>query len=282
MSFAEDLTPHHPDHLDPHLEGGESEVSVEELKRLLADHLRSADRLKKPEGIPTGFSSLDSFLCWGGLPKGALTLVSGALGTGGTSLWIEAAAYAVHQKKWVAWVSCDVPLMPLSLQQKGMNLGQFVAIEAPEKDEKLLWLLQELMSSQLFDLIGCDLGERQLREHQLRKLQAQARESHVALTFLTRKPSPKGAAASLYSLILRFEKRRILIERALHRPTPHSFHRSVSYARFTVHTEDRIGSRASHTSDHSGSQPDSLPASARSTAYGRSSTGQEAPDEGGR
>lgn len=248
------------------------EMSVQELKKMFSAHLRSEDRLKKPEGIPTGFPSLDSFLCWGGLPKDGLSLISGALGTGGTSLWIEAAAHAVHRKKWVAWVSCDVPLMPLSLQQKGMNLGQFVAIEAPANEEKLLWLLQELMSSQLFDLIGCDLGERHLREHQLRKLQAQARDSQLALAFLTRKAPPKGAAASVFSLILRFEKRRILIERALHRPTPHSFPRSVSYARFTVHTTDRIGTGSPHASDHPDSQPDSLSETVRSSLTGRSPT----------
>jgi hypothetical protein len=100
-------------------------------------------------------------------------------------------------------------------------------------------------------LIGCDLGERTLKEHQLRKLQAQARTSNVALVFLTqtrghlgsrkllgtrrRLRTPRGSIASIYSLVLNFEKKQLVVERAQHRPTPHILARSVSYARFTHH-----------------------------------------------
>ena len=282
------------------------DLKIQRLKEELALQMPgafcSAEKLKKPQGFPTGFLPLDRFLEGGGLPQGSLSLLSGALGMGATSLWIESAAHALSAKKWVAWVSRDVPLMPISLQQKGMNLGHFVAVESPLKKrdldlgatsalnlgiapalgatepsveisrptklessdshgptkrgsadpsektrskEKLAWLLQELMSSGLFDLIGCDLGEEQLRVQDLRKLQAQARETNIALVFLTRHMPPKGASAALFALILKFERRRILIERALHRPTPQSFPRSVSYDRFTLHTADRIGARSS-------------------------------------
>ncbi|GEM_PF-836365 len=286
------------------------DLKIQRLKEELALQMPgafcNAEKLKKPQGFPTGSLPLDRFLEGGGLPKGSLSLLSGALGMGATSLWIESAAHALSAKKWVAWVSRDVPLMPISLQQKGMNLGHFVAVESPLKkreldlsatlavssavnsarapalgatepsieisrptkrgssdtqdptkrgsseptekprsQEKLAWLLQELMSSGLFDLIGCDLGEEQLRVQDLRKLQAQARETNIALVFLTRHTPPKGASAALFALILKFERRRILIERALHRPTPQSFPRSVSYDRFTLHTADRIGARQS-------------------------------------
>ena len=214
--------------------------SVNELRELFSAHLRDADRLKKPEGIATGLGPLDRFLFWRGLPKGGLSLLNGALGSGATSLWLEAANVALREGRWVAWVNGEVPLSPLSLYHKGAALERFVSIEKPET-KKLFWLLQELMASSLFDLIGCDLDRFSLREHQARKLQAQAREAKLALVFLSRLESPRGSLASVFSLIVGFEKRRIRVERALHRPTPHSFPRSVHYARFTLHTGDRIG-----------------------------------------
>lgn len=263
------------------------------LKEQFASFLEDPEKLKRPEGITTGMEALDRFLFWNGIPKGALTLLTGSLGTGATSLWLDAAARTVAAGKWVAWVNRDVPLSPLPLEQRGVNLGHFVTVESPlEADaadskrgnEKLFWLLQELMASGLFDLIGCDLGDGQLKEHQLRKLQTQARDTHVALVFLsqnggaldlvdtpefesTEKPlahrrrirRPRGSLASVYSLILNFETKRIVAERALHRPTPHAFPRSVTYARFTYHLpETSNASDATDTSKHEKFQPHSL------------------------
>jgi len=216
-------------------------MNVKELKDFFASHLREAHQLKTPEGLATGLSALDRFLFWGGLPKGALSLFCGDLGSGRTSLWLETAARVIAGGRWVAWVNGEVPLSPLSLYHKGVPLDRFIAIEKPENPKQLFWLLQELMASSLFELIGCELDERYLREHQARKLQAQARAAHVALVLLSRLPVPRGSLASVYSLILSFENKRLVVERALHRPTPRGFPRSVHYARFTLHTGDRIG-----------------------------------------
>jgi len=228
-------------HLSEATINGTKQVSVAELKELFATHLCASDRLRRHEGLATGIEPFDRFLIWQGLPKGALSLLVGSLGSGATSLWIEAAARVVSAGRWVAWINGRVPLSPLSLHHKGMNLSRFVSVMAPTDEKKLLWLLQELMSSSLFELIGCDLGLSRLREHQLRKLQRHARQTHTALVFHSTAQIYKGSSASVFSLIVAFEKRRLLIERALHRPTPHVFPRSVNYARFTFHTGDRIG-----------------------------------------
>jgi recombination protein RecA len=234
-------------------------MDIHELKKMFASHLCEVDRLKTPEGLATGLTELDIFLLGGGIPKGALSLFNGALGTGGTSLWIGSASQVLTAGRWVAWVNYDgllsAPLSPLPLEQHGLSLERFVTCEVSsfsphhtasptnrgEQEKRIVWLLQELMASSLFDLIGCDLGELYLKDHLLRKLQAQARDAHVALVFLSqRKTAMRGTSAALFSLILKFEKKQILIERALHRPTPHRLARSVSYDRFTLHTSDRI------------------------------------------
>jgi recombination protein RecA len=240
-------------------------TAVEQLKDLLGDKLRSPEQVKAPEGVATGFGELDRFLLWHGLPKGALSLFSGAIGTGATSLFVEAAARTTDAGKWVAWINNDIPLSPLPLSQKGVNLARFVSIQpdagvdgsvgsAPAdarslekaRSAHLFFILQELMSSALFELVGCDLGNLQLKEHQLRKLQAQARDANVALVFISQNANVarlgqarrralfyRGSAATAFSLILQFEKRHLTIERALHRQTPHRVARSLSYARFT-------------------------------------------------
>jgi hypothetical protein len=246
-----------------------TDISISELKELFASHLRATDQLKKPEGLPTGLGALDRFLFWGGIPKSALSLFRGRLGTGATSLWMETAARVIEQNRWVAWVNNDAPLSPLSLHHKKVDLSRLITIEEPANEKKLLWLLQELMASSLFELIGCDLGKFKLREHQLRKLQNLARQSHVALVFLNREKTFTGAAASVFSLIVSCEQKRLLIERALYRPTPHSFARSLNYARFTIHTGDCIGlgegsiPRAQITNGSALAEPDSLPAAPR-------------------
>ena len=141
---------------------------------------------------------------------------------------------------------------------------------ATSNEKKLLWLLQELFSSTLFDLIACDLGSFRLKEHQIRKLQTRARQAHTSLTFLTEKKPFRGSMAAIFSLIVSFESRRLLIERALHRPTPHAFPRSVTYARFTLHTEDRLGfgPHLAAVPERSHLQPRSVPETARSAVGG--------------
>lgn len=239
-----------------------SELSLDQVKDLLANQLCDPERLKRPEGLATSFAPLDQYLLWSGLPKGGLTLLCGSLGTGATSLWIETAAGIVgaaeesdkgfgkefsgkekdtsQANRWVAWINGEIQLAPQSLYHKGMNLKRFVCVEQPPSEAKLFWLLQEMMSSSLFELIGCDLGTLRLREHQLRKLQSQAREAHVALVLMSQLKPYRGSAASVFSLIVHFEKKQIVVERALHRPTPHKIARSVTYARFTLHTENRV------------------------------------------
>ena len=197
------------------------------------------DKVRAPQGWPTGIAQIDDYLIWKGIPKGALSLFTGKLGQGATSAWIEAAMNVIGEGKWVAWVSGNAQLFPVPLKQKNINLSKLLVVEAPQDETKVLWLLQELMSSTIFDLIGCDLGDLNLHEHQLQKLKTQARTVQASVVLLSQN-SRVARKSSLYSLILNFKKSEILIERALHRPTPQSISRRLSYAQFTLHTSNRI------------------------------------------
>lgn len=215
---------------------------LRKLKNQIEAEIPSAfvdeDKVCAPQGWPTGIKKVDEYLIWKGIPKGSLTLLTGKRGQGATSAWVEAAMNVVSQGKWVAWVSNEAQLFPISLKQRNINLNKLLIVEAPKESEKLLWLLQELMSSTIFDLIGCDLEEIKLREHQLQKLKTQARTVQTSVVLLSE--NSKLRKSSLYSLILNFKRNEILIERALHRPTPQSISRRLSYVQFTRYTAKPI------------------------------------------
>jgi recombination protein RecA len=207
---------------------------IENWREKIAEHLCRPDQLKPPAAVPTLTPAIDQFLLGGGLPKGAVSLLRGPLGSGTTSLWLGGAEHVLKNRRWAAWVDGDAPLYPQILAQRGVSLDQFLLLRCSSL-ESLFSTLQEVMQSSLFDLVGCDLGHRRLREHQLRKLQTIARRESVALVFLTQLPRPifaEGSIASLFSLIISCEKSQWLIEKAAHRPTPHCLPRRLSYVRF--------------------------------------------------
>ena len=248
-------------------------MTAKELKKFFAQHLHEVNQLKSPEGLATGFEPLDQFLLWGGVPKGAITLFNGTLGKGATSLWIDTAAKVLRSGRWAAWINGEVPLSPMPLFHEDLNLERLLAIETPATEAKLLWMLQELMSSSLFEIIGCDLGSVQLKEHQIRKLNVAARDANVALVLFSECKPLRGSAAAVFPLIIQFEKRFITIERALHRPTPRLFPRSVSYARFTRHAKKARGqvhSLSDSPKDQS-VEPNSLSETSRPEIHGSAS-----------
>lgn len=226
---------------DSYVKNRAQEVKTQ-LEAEMPDAFVAQEKVRAPLGWPTGITQIDDYLIWNGIPKGALSLFTGKLGQGATSAWIEAATNVISQGKWAAWISSDAQLFPIPLKQRNVDLSKLLVVEAPQDSEKVLWLLQELMSSTIFDIIGCDLGEVNLREHQLQKLKNQARavQTSVVLFSQNARAQKYKNRSSLYSLVLNFKKSEILIERALHRPTPQSISRRLSYAQFTLHTSNRI------------------------------------------
>jgi recombination protein RecA len=194
-------------------------LSLEELKEKLSPQLVPLHQLKPPAGLETGVDVIDDFLLWRGFPKGDLTLLSGEPGTGATSLWLQAAVRAQAQKKWVAWINSDWELLPSSLVHKNMNLQKLLVVRKPAENSQLFWILQEMISSCLFEMIGCHLPEGGLKNHQLHKLRKLARTHQVALVFVSYSPRA-SFSSSLFSLVIDCQGDFYTIKRAAHRPTP--------------------------------------------------------------
>lgn len=196
----------------------------------------SADQLKPPEGVPTGVRTLDDFLLWKGIPKGDLSLFQGSPGTGATSLWVSMTQKAHENNKWVAWVNGGTQLLPAHLMSRQINLKKLLVVKEPKEAEQLFWVLQELVTSSLFEVIGCELKEMFFKNHQLQKLKKLCRFHKVALIFVCHKVSK--FVNPLFSLIIQFQRDFITIQRALHRPTPFTVAGSMIYANFVHQFKD--------------------------------------------
>lgn len=205
-----------------------SSKKLEDLRRELGPQLVSCDHVAPPPGVASGWPHLDRFLLWHGFPKSSVSLLISEAG-GATTLWIKSAATITGKGQWVAWISDpETSLTPWSLRHRKIDLGKFLYIESPKDERQLLWALQEIMSLGLVEMIGCDLGVLNLREHQILKLKKLALRYSTALVFITRKAPSR--LSSFFSLILRFQKDQVNILRALHRPTPHILERRDLYA----------------------------------------------------
>lgn len=209
---------------------------IEELKKQLG--LIADFQVKSPDGAPTGISLFDDFLIWKGLPKGELSLLSGRLGSGASSLWLTAAACAHRAGKWTAWINSDSNLLPSALKQKEIDFSKFLVVNKPQELRKLFWLVQELVTSSLFELIACPAEG--FKSHQLKKLKTLARTHHVALVMILTSSEVTNRSQlrqnqlllsdSIFSLVVECSRDFFVIKRALHRPTPFFIQGSQIYA----------------------------------------------------
>lgn len=194
------------------------DARMAELRQELGELLCGVDRLQPPEGLSTGVDVFDDFLLWRGIPKGDLTLFLGRPGTGATSLWLKTAQKIHAQKKWVAWVNSDWDLLPNSLLARELRLDRLLVVKKPKENQQLFWILQELISSSLFEMVGCHLPESLLRNHQLQKLKKLARVHHVALVLVSH--AKNWSVNPIFGLIIECGREFFTVRRALHRPTP--------------------------------------------------------------
>lgn len=205
-----------------------SESALTNLKCELGPKLLSPEQVAPPPGIPTGWTKLDRYLLWNGFPKGAVSLLVGESG-GATTLWELSAARLTQNKQWVAWVNGpESVLTPWSLRRREVDLSKLLCVSAPSDVNQTLWVLQELMSLCLFEMIGCDLGATWLKEHQVLKLKKLALRYQTSLVLFS--SSARVLKSSFYAFIMHFQKQHAVVHRALHRPTPHILERRDLYA----------------------------------------------------
>ncbi len=207
-----------------------SALSLEQLKidLRLKHGVRSVapETLRGTKAISTGWSTLDSFVDGGGFPCGKISVLEASEGHGALTLWLDAASRLTREGQRVAWLNSSLDdrepfrLHPPTARQRSVDLQKLFLVDPPDH-KKRSWILQELLASQLFSLVGCDLGEAYLPLREARSLLMQARRSGAAVVLFCRRASREPPAIrSLASLVLTFEAGRIEVVRAAHRPVP--------------------------------------------------------------
>ena len=208
-------------------------TDLKQLKTLLSSQLLDDQVLQRPQGVSTGIQQLDEFLFWKGFPRNGLSLIQGPIGLGATSFWIRAAQSITLAQGWTAWInikdSSQCILNPGPLFQQQVDLSRLLVVDVPSDSKKVFFALQELLSCELFELVGCDLTAVKLPRYQVERLQRLSRKHKTAAVFINNKRS--FLSPQLFSLMIQLQPKKITVSRALYRPTPYSIRR-IEYANF--------------------------------------------------
>jgi hypothetical protein len=170
-------------------------LSIAELVKLLPPTPPSTPALS------TGVDALDAVLLGGGLPRGRLTEIAGAAGSGKTTLARAIVESTVAAHGWVAYVDAQRTLDARDWVHLGDAEG--VWIIRPRDATRAAWCADVLLRSGAFALVVLD-GAPMLSKSAAVRLTRLARESNAVLVLLADRT---GAASQLGGAV------RLLVER---------------------------------------------------------------------
>ena len=124
-------------------------VSLAALRQQLADIVEGT-RPTMP-GLATGVAALDAALPGGGLPRGRLTEIAGAPGSGVTTFARHLVATALTAGWWVAYVDAARTLAPRDWAALGAHEGLWVV--RPPDATRGAWCADVLLRSGAFGLV---------------------------------------------------------------------------------------------------------------------------------
>jgi hypothetical protein len=245
------------------LRSGLSEsLALRGLKLVAAHEIESG--LQRAAGLSTGWADFDRFLASGGFPCGEISLLEAPEGLGAVTLWLDTARAITASGRRAAWLNSgssltgtdDCQLHASTAAQRGVDLSRLFLVNLPTDlaagrtavrsersrpaNPKRLWILKEMLSTDLFSLIGCDLGDGHLPLREGRSLLQQARRSGAAVVLISR-PVRSGGELSfsrssqlrtLASTVLEFRPDRCTVMRASHRPVPQILKRRDRHVEF--------------------------------------------------
>ena len=121
-----------------------------------------------------------------GIPRGAVTEISGAHGCGKTKLVLQ--LIAENTRVHVAWVEDQFTAYPCAFPQLGVQLGRVLFAEA---EDQALWTANQMLRSGIFGIVV--INTRKLEQIELRRLQLAAEQAHAAVIILSEDPTIEGA-----------------------------------------------------------------------------------------
>lgn len=160
-------------------------------KQILLETLREQLKTSFPSGQKTR-ETLPFSMVEGGIPKGALTEVSGAEGCGKTELVLR--FLAENSTLRVAWIEEDFSAYPCAFSQNGVGLERVLFVDC-DSSEHSLWSAHQILRSQVFEAVILKLSskianpDRQgLEEVDLKRLQLLAEKSGTCLFLVLEEP----------------------------------------------------------------------------------------------
>lgn len=172
----------------------------------------STSSISTGKSLPTGIAALDGALApqGGGLPRGALTEITGALSSGKTSVAFAAIAAAQRRGEPVAYVDPARSFHAPSAARAGVDLDRLLLVLPPDENEALR-AADLVLRSRGFALVVLDLPWlRRVPDDALFRLARLARAVEAALVALTTEGS--GTLRSAVSLRLAVRPEGLVVE----------------------------------------------------------------------
>ena len=182
------------------LEAADPQDRLSSLRALLRTRFPTVRGRDQPEygTLPTGLAAVDALLP-GGVPRGALTLFSGAASSGKTSLALAVAAGWTRQGGVVGWVHQGA-WSPPSAAHAGIDPGRLLSVRAGS-GEQALRCTDFLLRWQAFPLVVLDWtgsGGRGAAWSRLGRLVSGSRSALVVLAQEPRPGDPVRFGASVH------------------------------------------------------------------------------------
>jgi len=201
-------------------------VSIAALRQQLADIVEGT-RPTTP-GLATGVAALDAALPGGGLPRGRLTEITGAPGSGVTTFTRQLVAAALGAGWWVAYVDAARTLAPRDWATLGTHEGLWVV--RPNEPARGAWCADVLLRSGAFGLVVLD-GATALPRAVAVRLVRLARTSDAAFVLLGADGQRSGVTGALQLRVQRAREKTATTLDLAARLTGHSDTRASAPAR---------------------------------------------------
>lgn len=156
-------------------------------------------------GLATGMAALDAVLPGHGLPRGWLTEITGAPGSGRTTIARQLVAATLQAGWWVAYVDAARTLAPRDWAALGAHDGLWVV--RPDDAARGAWCADVLLRSGAFGLVVLD-GAPALSRPVAVRLVRLARASDAAFVLLAPDGQHAGVAGALQLRVQRVRAKR--------------------------------------------------------------------------
>jgi len=167
-----------------------------------------------PQGLDTGYSTLNNELQQGGWPlDSTIELLSDGSGFGSMGVFLPAMEALSEQGRWQVFIAPPyIPYAPL-LEARGINTEQILLVH-PKNKKDLLWATEQALRSTTCSAVFSWLGAQEYRYGELRKLQlAAASGDSLAVLFRPNQAASNNSPASLRLQIREYREVHILKQR---------------------------------------------------------------------